>query len=69
MKLQQSTFQLVATVGVEGQFHVGSNEEEPEPTGKMIRHLTFTRWLKTFGRIVSFTIAFNRRITLLKKVY
>ena len=40
-------------------FHVGSNEDETEPTGKMIKHLTSTRLLKTFGRAESFMIAFN----------
>ena len=59
---------VYATVGAEGQFHVGSNEDEPGPTGKMIKHSTSTRLLKTFGRIKSFTIAFNR-LALLKKVY
>ena len=52
-------FQFVAVVGVEGQFHVGSSEDEPGPTSKMMKHSTSTRLLKTFGRIESFTIAFN----------
>ena len=68
IKLQRITFQFVAIVGVEEQFHVGSNEDEPGSADEMIKHSISTRWLKTFGRIVSFTIAFNRLITLLKKV-
>ena len=54
-------------MGVEGQFHVCSNKDEPGLTGKMIKHSTSTRWLKTCGRIVSFTIAINC-LALLKKI-
>ena len=34
-------------MGVEGQFHVGSYEDEPGPTRKVIKHLTSTSLLKT----------------------
>ena len=60
-------FQFVAIVGVEGQFHIGSNEDKPGPAGKMMRHSTSTRLLKTLGCIESFMIAFSR-LTLLEKV-
>ena len=66
IKLQRITFQFVAIAGVEGQFHVGSNGDEPGPTGKMMEHATSTLLLKTLSRIESFTIAFNR-LALLKK--
>ena len=66
--IHRIAFQFVAIVVVEGQFHIGSTEDEPRPTGKMIKDSTSTRWLKTCGRIVPFTIAFNR-LTLLKNVY
>ena len=51
---------------VEGQFHVGSHKDEPGPTGKMMKHSTSTRLLKTLGRIEAFTIAFSHP-TLLKE--
>ena len=56
----------MAIAVVEGQFHVGSNEDEPGPTDKIIKHSTSTRLLKTLDRIESFTIAFNC-LELLKK--
>ena len=66
MELQQIAFQLVAVVEVEGQVHVGSKEDEPGPTGKMLKLSTSTPLLKTLSRIESFMIAFNC-LTLLKK--
>ena len=47
VKLQRITFQFVAIVGAQGQVHVGSKMDEPGPTGKMIKHSTSTRLLKT----------------------
>ena len=59
-------FQIIAIAGAKGQVYGGSKEDEPGPTGKMIKHSTSTRLPKTVGRIESFTIAFNR-LNLLKK--
>ena len=67
IELQRITFQFIAIVGVNGKFHVSSNEDEPGPTCKMTKHSTSARLLKTLSRLESFTIAFNR-LTLLKKV-
>ena len=43
-----------------------TKEDKPGSTGKMVKHSTSTRLLKTLGRIESVTIAFNR-LTLPKK--
>ena len=51
MELQWITFQFVSIVGAEGQGYVGSKEDEPGPTGKMIKHSSSTFLLKTLGRI------------------
>ena len=45
-------FQFVAIVGAKGQVHVGSKEDKPGPTGKIIKHTTFTCLHKTLGRMV-----------------
>ena len=69
IELQGIAFQFVAIVEAEGQYHFGSNKDEPGPTGrlkKMIKHSTSTRFLKTLGRTEYFTIAFSR-LTSLKK--
>ena len=43
-------FQFVAIVRIEKQFYIGSNEDEPGPTGKVIKHLTSSRLLRTVDR-------------------
>ena len=36
MELLRIAFQFIAIVRVEVQFHVGNNEDEPGPTGKLL---------------------------------
>ena len=56
-------FSICCNCKSQRQVHFGSKEDEPAPTGKMIRHSTSTPLLKALGRIES------PSLILLKKNY